>query len=347
MRKVLALTTLHDSATVSSLHDQGCSVVPLILDHQLHNALDLLDSVLNRYPPTSLASAKRTWLPFAEKVGNLLTLQAAGAGESLEWDEIPGRFSRVLVISDRIIPVDLIPCRGTLLGIECIVAHIGPRAEADAQVARYLEDEELPLRRIAHVCSYDPGTTPLNKMDVISATLSLDNRLAIEHYFYPTKEVAAGLFQRGDIDILHFECHGTVSSLQVDNPYGIPIDVRDLHSSIGPSVYFFLGCSAGGDIAGVAPTFVRKGARASVGAYCRFLSGGSSGEVSVSSFYDTLYKKIVAGESLGESIRAGREAAAPDRIYYCAWLLFGNPSASFSVQKFGGATAKPATQASC
>jgi len=178
-------------------------------------------------------------------------------------------------------------------------------------------------------------------MDVISATLSLDNKMAIEHYFYPTKEVAAGLFQRGDIDILHFECHGTVDSLQVDNPYGAPIDVRDLHSSSGPSVYFFLGCNAGGDMNGVAPTFVQKGALASVGAYCGFLSGGNSGEVSVSAFYDALYQGLVAGDRLGESIRAGRNAAAPDRIYYCAWLLFGNPNVSFSAQKFGGVRPNP------
>jgi len=335
MTRVLVLTTLHEFGMLNSLRAQGCCVTPLRMDSQLQSSLDELDRALSLHPPTSLAAARGTWLPLAEELGVILALQAASAGESLEWDKLPECFSHVLVISERIIPVDLVPCRGCLIGIECIVAHAFAGSEATAWLLKVLHGEKPSLRRIAHVCSYDPRPTTLHDMDVISATLGLSTPLAIEHYFYPTKEIAAGLFRRSDIDILHFECHGTITSLQIDNPYGMPIDVRDLYSDSGPIVYFFLGCNAGGKMNGVAPTFVKKGALASIGAYCRFLSGGSSGEVSVSAYYDALYQGLVAGDSLGEAVQAGRKAAAPDRIYYCSWLLFGNPNVIFSTQKFG------------
>jgi hypothetical protein len=78
-----------------------------------------------------------------------------------------------------------------------------------------------------------------------------------------------------------------------------------------------------------------------LGAYCRFLSGGGSGKVSVSAYYDALYQELIGGKSLGASVKAGRRAAAPDRIYYCTWLLFGNPNLYFSKQRFGGAAPNP------
>ncbi len=334
MTRVLALTTIRDVGKLNGLRDQGFCVIPLRLDSQLLHAIDSLDRALSRYPPVNLSLARLTWLPLAGDLANVLAIQAARAGECLKWDKCPERFSHIFVIAEKVIPVDLIPCQDSLLGIECVVAHA---VAGNEDVAfSVLESEKLPLRRIAHVCSYDPGSTSLHEMDVVSATLRLVNTMAIEHYFYPTAEVARGLFQRSDIDILHFECHGTAGTLQIDNPFGVPVSVCGLHSSSGPNVYFFLGCNSGADMNSVAPTFVKQGARASVGAYCEFLSGGNSGEVSTSAFYDALYQGLVAGVSLGESVRAGRKAAAPDRIYYCAWLLFGNPHVAFSVQKFGG-----------
>lgn len=337
MLKTFVLTSLRDTETLNALRNQGCCVLQLNLDDQLCRALDSLDDELDRKPPTSLAASKDAWLPLSEELARLLAVQAAGAGEFLDWQRFPDRFSHALVVSSRIIPIDLIPCRGSLLGIECIVSHASEGSEAASLLTEIMESARLPLRRIAHVCSYDPRPTTLHDMDVVAATLGLGSTMAIEHYFYPAQEVAAGLFQRSDVDILHFECHGTVHSLQVDNPHGTPIDVRGLFSSSGPSVYFFLGCNAGGDMDGTAPTFVRKGARASMGAYCGFLSGGDSGDVSESTFYDALYRGLIAGDSLGEAIRTARKAAAPGRIYYCTWLLFGNPNVTFKVQKFGGA----------
>jgi len=339
MSETLVLTTLSDDNVLDGLREQGYCVVLLSVDEALQNSLDALDEGLRFYPPTSLNEAKDTWLPEAAEFAGRLAVQAVGSGEVLNWDVVPERFSHVFVVSERILPVDLIPCRGSVLGTECIIAHRAP--ESKLHPTSVLGSEELPLRRIAHVSTYHPGSTSLHEMDVVSATLSIDNNLAIEHYFYPTKEVAMGLFRRSDLDILHFECHGTGTSLQVDNPYGDPVDVRELCASNGPSVYFFLGCSAGESIDSVASTFVKKGARGALGAYCGFLSGGGSGEVSISAYYDALYQGLIGGETLGASVKAGRRAASPGRIYYCTWLLFGNPNVHFSTQRFGGTAPNP------
>jgi hypothetical protein len=247
----------------------------------------------------------------------------------------------VLVVSDRVLPLDLLPCRGSLLGTECVIGHYETGNEPRLEFSRFLEGEVLPLRRIAHASTYYPGATSLGDLDVVAASLAIDNRLAIEHYFYPSEEVARGLFTRKDLDVLHFECHGTGKSLQIDNPDGIPIDIRQLYSSDGPCVYFFLGCCAGDTADSTAPVFVKKGAKAALGAYCAFLSGGSSADVSVTAFYTALYQGLVSGQTLGNSVKAGRRAAAPDRIYYCTWLLFGNPNIQFSTRWFGRDRPRP------
>jgi len=335
MANVLVFTTLSDVG-VLNLREQGYCVICLSLDEPLQTSLDRLDRALRSYPPTNLSEANNTWMPEAAELARLIAIQAMSAGEIIDWDEIPERFFQVLVVSGRVLPIDLLPCRGSILGVECVIAHRAAESEVLLQLASGLQRQELPLRRIAHVSTYHPGPTSLWEMDVVSATLSINNNLAIEHYFYPAKEVAAELFRRSDLDILHFECHGTGTSLQIDNPYGDPVDVRKLYVRDGPGVYFFLGCSAGGSINSVASTFVRKGARAALGAYCGFLSGGGSDDVSISAYYDSLYQGLVRGKSLGESVKAGRRAAAPGRIYYCAWLLFGDPNIRFSLQRFGG-----------
>lgn len=340
MPTVLVFTTLSDGTILNGLREQGYCVVPLNMGEALQNSLDALDVKLRSYPPTSFDEAKDTWLPEAAEFAGQLVVQAGRAGEKLDWDEVPERFSHVLTVSERVLPVDLIPCCGSVLGTECVIAHRPPEGET-LHPASVLQSEELPLRRIAHVSSYYPGSTSLYELDVVSATLGITNNLAIEHYFYPTKETATGLFRRNDLDILHFECHGTGMSLQIDNPYGDPVDVRELWVSDGPSVYFFLGCSAGESIDSAASTFVKKGARGALGAYCRFLSGGTTGDVSLSAYYDALYQGLIGGRTLGASVKAGRRAAAPGRIYYCAWLLFGNPNVHFSRKKFGGVSPKP------
>jgi len=328
---------------LDAFRERGDCVVPLSMNESLRSCINALDAALQSHPPTSLDEAHATWLPQAAGLGDQLALQATSAGEVLDWSEVPDRFSQVLVVSDKILPVDLLPCRSALLGTECVIAHREIQGDSILGSISYFSGEELPLRRIAHVCTYFPGATSLYEMDVVSATLGIDNKLAIEHYFYPTGDIAKGLFKRGDLDILHFECHGSATLLQVDNPYSPPVDVRDLYVSDGPSVYFFLGCSAGQGSDSVAATFVKKGARGAIGAYCRFLSGGASGNVSVSVYYDALYKGLIGGKTLGESVKAGRRAATPGRIYYCSWLLFGNPNVRFSVRQFGGAELNPSS----
>jgi hypothetical protein len=72
-----------------------------------------------------------------------------------------------------------------------------------------------------------------------------------------------------------------------------------------------------------------------LGSYCRFQSGGESGDVSTRLFYDELYQGLLGGKSIGEALRLGREVASPDRIYYCSWLLFGNPNISFYFKPYG------------
>jgi hypothetical protein len=322
---------------LDELREHNCRVVPLPLDGELGDALGALDSELQRNPPTSLAKAKQTWLPYAQSLATAISSEFEKSGISTDWNLIPDHFGQVLVATERIVPIDLMPCRETLLGTECITSHspLDEKKDVSANLLKALGRQKLPLRRIAHVCSYYPRTTSLHEMDVISATLSLDNKLAIEHYFYPSTDVASSLFRRSDLDILHFECHGTPTKLQIDNPDGDPLDIRGLYNLEGPSVYFFLGCEAGRDTESVAPSFVKKGARASIGSYCRFFSGGDSGEVRTSTFYDELYRGLVEGRSLGESSKAGRKASAPERVYYCGWLLFGNPNLSFVPVRFG------------
>jgi hypothetical protein len=334
--KVMFLTTVRDGDTLGKLRNCG-TVVPLALDTPLHSALDALDVALDRRPPTSLAKAKATWLPLARDLGDLLSQQIARAGAPAQWDRLPEQFSHIVLAAERVIPVDLIPCRDVLLGTECVISHsVAVEAqELSVVLLRSLESKRIPLRRIAHVCTYDAGETSLHDMDVVAATLKINNRLAIEHYFYPPQEVAAGLFNRSDLDLLHFECHGTPTSLQIDNPFGEPCDVRTLQTADGPRAYFFLGCQVGGHVEGVAPTFVRKGAKIAIGSYCTFLSGGDSGEVATSAYYDGLYQGLLSGARIGESVRAGRRAAGPNRIYYCAWLLFGDAGLTFSLRPIG------------
>lgn len=334
--ETIVFTTVPDTGVLAKVANSGC-VVPLVVDQPLHATLDALDAALNQYPPTSLAKANHAWLSTARELGRLLSLQAARAGIQVEWDRLPERFSHVVVAAERVIPVDMIPCRDSLLGTECVISHsVGADApEVLVVLLRSLDPQHIALRRIAHVCTYDPGVTSLYEMDVVAATLRINNKLAIEHHFYPSAEFAKGMFKRPDLDVLHFECHGTVTSLQIDNPFGEPCDVRGLQTPDGPHVYFFLGCQVGGHVDGVAPSFVRGGAKAAIGSYCKFVSGGDSGKVATSVFYDGLYQGVLSGKSVGESLRAGRRAAGRDRIYYCAWLLFGNSNVRFSAARYG------------
>ncbi len=190
--KVMFLTTVRDGDTLGKLRDYG-TVIPLDLDPSLHRALDALDIALDRCPPTSLAKAKATWLPMAREFGYLLSRQVARAGVLAQWDRLPEQFSHIVLAAERIIPVDLIPCRDMLLGTECVVSHsvAVETQELSAVLLRSLKSERIPLRRIAHVCTYSPGETTLYDMDVVAATLKINNWLAIERYFYLPREVAA------------------------------------------------------------------------------------------------------------------------------------------------------------
>jgi hypothetical protein len=192
-----------------------------------------------------------------------------------DWNSITEQFSQIFIASEKIIPLDLIPCCGTLLGTKCVIAQsvASNPSEIQAILLKSLKDEKIPLRRVAHVSTYYPGETPLYDVDVIAATLKIDNRFAVEHYIYPTSETAKNLFGRTDIDILHIESHGMDTSLQIDNPYGEIQDVRKFSTPDGPCTYFFLGCEVGKHIESVSPFFVKKGAKATLGSYSKFLSG--------------------------------------------------------------------------
>ena len=161
---------------------------------------------------------------------------------------------------------------------------------------------------------------------------------------YPSREVAAGLFGRADLDLLHFECHGTPTSLQIDHPFGEPCDVRSLQTADGPCTYFFLGCQVGAHIEAVAPVFVRRGARAAIGSYCKFLSGGDSGEVATSAFYDELYQGLLRGVRSPKSSRPGGEPPGPTgSITAGAWLPVRAGPVIFSDETIRARTARTAS----
>ncbi len=143
--KVMFLTTVRDGDTLGKLRDYG-TVIPLDLDPSLHRALDALDIALDRCPPTSLAKAKATWLPMAREFGYLLSRQVARAGVLAQWDRLPEQFSHIVLAAERIIPVDLIPCRDMLLGTECVVSHsvAVETQELSAVLLRSLKSERIP-----------------------------------------------------------------------------------------------------------------------------------------------------------------------------------------------------------
>src|SRR6185295_6493644 len=181
MAKALIFTTLPVVGIVRKLQEQGQCIVTLNVDDALRKCLDALDRALKHSPPTSLDEGRKTWLAQSADLGDQLANRAAGVGEDLIWDEVPNRFSHILVFTDRLLPIDLIPCRGSLLGTECIIAHRDPEGATLSDLINASQSEEVPLRRIAHVCAYNPGLTSLHEMDVVSATLRIDNNLAIEH----------------------------------------------------------------------------------------------------------------------------------------------------------------------
>lgn len=332
----MVLTTMQDVETLKTLEATG-TVVRLESNARLNGLLDQLANMLASDPPTSLEQGRLTWMPLAQAVSDEVMGQIARTTVYSDWAAVLADHEHFFVATERVVPLDMFPVGDSVLGMMCQISHAvasDPKVLA-AVASRSLLSRRIPLRRMAHVCSYDPGRTSMHEMDVIAATLNLDTRLAMEHHFYPTRRVAADLFSRSDLDILHFECHGTPDGLQVDHPYGPLLDVRELFSRNGPSTYFFLGCAVAAHAGAIAPYFSELGASAVIGSICPFRSGGDSGNVAESAFYDELYKGIVSGKSLAASLLAGRRAAGSQRIYYCAWLLFGQANLSFFKINFG------------
>lgn len=211
------------------------------MDKNLINTLKLLDDKLRCDPPTSVTNAKSTWIPIAQELSSLVLKQISTSKLENDWNSITKRFSHIVIASEKIIPLDLVPCCETLLGTKCVIAHSVASNASEIQniLSKSLDAEKIPLRRVAHVSTYYPGETPLYEVDVIAATLKIDNRFAIERYIYPTSETVKKLFGRTDIDILHIESHGADTALQLNNPYGETQDVRNFFTPEGPCTYFF------------------------------------------------------------------------------------------------------------
>jgi len=153
----------------------------------------------------------------------------------------------------------------------------------------------------------------------------------------------------GDVDVVHFACHGLAEQKAVLNSYLLmagfpgttaddPLTVDQVKASAcfapkgGRSLVFLNACQTGRDgegiagVAGFADAFVRplsgRGAAAFVGALWSVTDSLAQG------FATTFYDRLKQGDTLVKAIRAARQATQTgDDFTWLAYTVYGNPFA--------------------
>jgi hypothetical protein len=145
-----------------------------------------------------------------------------------------------------------------------------------------------------------------------------------------------GAFQRADAGLLHFSCHNAFSRAAPDaarillgNQPFEPAFLQAHAERFDATLVFLNACRTDGQAPlyttteGWAASFLRAGAGAFIGSLWEVV------DTSASTYAQEFYRAILAGRTLGEATRQGREAIRdnPGDPTWLAYALYGDPAA--------------------
>ena len=227
--------------------------------------------------------------------------------------QIPDLFERrsVIVVTDNLIPIELVQRDGKFLGDMIPISHEYPVAK---KIQR--SDSRYPMMGYAIEAIIDmPTHMPRSEQDIVKVALNLEREIAVQLSFGGGAGRIREMLGRKDISVLHLDTHGGPQGreVQVDR-YGTMLESDTIREPVSIPIVLLFGCEGTASKNSFGSVLRVQGAEAVISSFAKFTSFGLTGDPSLEHrIYEAFFSALRSGQTVGAALLALRRAAVFSR----------------------------------
>jgi hypothetical protein len=231
---------------------------------------------------------------------------------------IPDLFTyrRVRVISEEMLPLEMVRRDREFLGDVAEISHEFPAGEASSPLTRPLlsgGQHKLPLSRyfIDAVMGMEAGV-PRASQDIVQVALKLESEIPVDLSFGGgDRGRLAQLLARADLSILHIDTHGGPDGRTILlSRAGTMLGSDEIPASVRVPVVLLFGCQGVANRRSFGSVLRAHGAEAVISSLATFKSYGLTGEAAREPLiYEAFFAALKSGDTIGKALVALRQTA--------------------------------------
>ena len=217
-------------------------------------------------------------------------------------------YHSIRVISEQILPLEMVRRDGTFLGDVAEVAHEFAKIKVRSFVPRR-RGSKLPMSRYV-IEAIDASDGPRIEQDIVKVALELEREVPVELDFAagPANLMRA---LRRDVSILHIDTHGGPGgqSIQVSRA-GAMLHADHITASVRVPLVLLFGCEGVSSPQAFGAILHAKGADAVISSFATFRSNGLTGSAKREhQIYEAFFSSLRASQTIGAALLSLRQAA--------------------------------------
>lgn len=236
-----------------------------------------------------------------------------------------------VVLSDDIVPIDLISINNEDIGRQISISHIVSNNISGlvALGRKGLEQKQIYLERAIFLPITElPPLFPRISQDLIKSALKLSSKISVDILLNPSVHLSLSQFNRQDAQILHVDSHATLTGIQLA-PSSKLSKLVDFQLPISVPVVLLMACSTVKNYDSIGQKLLEHGALTVVGAFFDWLTGSFTGDISSPDMYDAFCDSLLSGETVGNALVAAKRKSI-NNFQNAGLLLLGNQFLKFT-----------------
>lgn len=238
-----------------------------------------------------------------------------------------------IVLSNRIIPIDLIEINNKDIGRQISISHIVSENISGliAKARKGLKEKEILLERAIFLpITRLPYGFQRIEQDLIKSALKLSNKLSVDIMLNPNIPLALSQFNRQDSQILHIDSHATSDGIQLA-PFAPLSRLEDFQLPVSVPLILLMACSTVKNHDSIGQQLSENGASTIIGFFFDWLTGSLTNDISNPDMYNTFFDCLLSGETVGNALVAAKKKSVLN-IDNASLLLIGNQFLRFKTK---------------
>jgi hypothetical protein len=218
-------------------------------------------------------------------------------------------YHSIRVVSEQILPLEMVRRDGTFLGDVAEVAHEFGKAKESSFGARR-DSRKLPMSRYV-LEAVDASEGPRIEQDIVKVALELEREIPVELDFAAGPANLIRALRRGDVSILHIDTHGARGGLSIQvSRDGAMLHADLITAPVRVPVVLLFGCEGVSSPQAFGAVLHAKGADAVISSFATFRSNGLTGNAKREHrIYEGFFSSLRAGQTIGTGLLSLRQAA--------------------------------------